>query len=1142
MIKMYLFLILVCAFMNLAAWGLTDSELIAVRDGFEQRRNQSLDSQIASPWPDISTSWGKVGFAIAALYRNTQLDKANEEVIAACQLFLDGTEDWVDFHWKGNTLFRIYEFFKSDSAFFPGRLTPQAEAKICEVFWEWWKWAAVEKSVADISRTEIEQSRTWWIEGSENHGMMRKSTAWSAAKILKDAAPYNTYTEIDNLTPEQHFVSWTTFFKEYLKERGKRGVMVEIYCSYNPYTMQGWYNFYDFADDPVLKQRANHLLDLYWADWGQGQIESVRGGGKTRVYLGAASETGTDSIMGLTWYYLNKGVSSSRHPNVMCAMTSQYRMPLVVMDIALDTAGRGTYESKTRRLGLNILPRPAEAPPEPLNSPTYVLDPDNGGILDYKYCTADFIIGSLMLPELPTANWSSISCQNRWHGVIFGGHRDARIFPQCAGTKPYNSFWSVQNKGTQITQRTDYTKYAEATRVFFSSPATGLVKSEENGWVFADVQNCYAAVKCVTGGYTWDGENWMVLNDWFSPIIMEVVSKSDYADFTAFKNAVKANTLTFDNGVLTYTGLDDSGTFTFYVNSSDLPKINGVEIDLAPSYTFESPFINEDWESGLVTITKGDRSLELDFGTLLNHWKLDESSGNIAQDSESPMHGNVYGNPVWSAQGNAGGALYFDGTDDYIDCGNSRSLNGEIDFTVMAWVKTDSATEQMVIQQRDEQYQGEYWVKLKENGKVNYAIYNGGYQFNFDSVKTVNDGQWHHVAVTRSGQTGTIYIDGIADASAGGDIKPLLSERDVFIGFDKLGGTKYFKGYLDDIRIYTVCLDGSDIQNIINPKITLASDINSDGYVNYVDFGSFANYWAGQAQDNVKFAVTSDNSGYAGYADVLDEITLRAGGPGDFMVTLGDMSPVSDAESMIEEVFGADFRWYPAVGKRERDSTAEMTYLRSFYSDNLSGTVNPGPLNAIETCYSFDAGPVHISVINVYYDGTSDTGTDGDVVAELRDWLADDLAASNKPWKLVFGHEPAFERPDDDYGDLRLISSLDKYPANRDLFWQLLQDNGVDAYICGQMHRYSLYQPYENGTYQLNVAESTGTGIYDCFLIINADSEILTFDVYRSLGGDSFNLVHSHTFNKALSADFNDDGSVDFGDVLVISREWLESR
>ncbi len=41
--------------------------------------------------------------------------------------------------------------------------------------------------------------------------------------------------------------------------------------------------------------------------------------------------------------------------------------------------------------------------------------------------------------------------------------------------------------------------------------------------------------------------------------------------------------------------------------------INGVPVDYAPDYTFKSPFLNENWNSGMVTISKGNRKKVLNF-------------------------------------------------------------------------------------------------------------------------------------------------------------------------------------------------------------------------------------------------------------------------------------------------------------------------------------------------------------------------------------------------------------------------------------------------------------------------------------------------------------------------------------------------
>jgi len=162
--------------------------------------------------------------------------------------------------------------------------------------------------------------------------------------------------------------------------------------------------------------------------------------------------------------------------------------------------------------------------------------------------------------------------------------------------------------------------------------------------------------------------------------------------------------------------------------------------------------------------------------------------------------------------------------------------------------------------------------------------------------------------------------------------------------------------------------------------------------------------------------------------------------------------------------------------------------------------------------YSFDAGPVHIVCINEYWNGGtaagSDIARDGDAVTELRQWLADDLASTDKPWKLVVGHEPAYPQPDEDWGDARHVGdSLDKYPANRDAFWDVLEQHDVAAYLCGHTHRFSHYLPPGSDVWQIDCAEARDLGQYGAFLIVEANDEMIRFDVYRSLSTGRFSLT-----------------------------------
>ena len=183
-----------------------------------------------------------------------------------------------------------------------------------------------------------------------------------------------------------------------------------------------------------------------------------------------------------------------------------------------------------------------------------------------------------------------------------------------------------------------------------------------------------------------------------------------------------------------------------------------------------------------------------------------------------------------------------------------------------------------------------------------------------------------------------------------------------------------------------------------------------------------------------------------------------------------------------------------------------MTWLRSYNSggNSLPNIVNVGPSGCVETTYSFDLENSHFVVLNQYYDGSSDIGTDGDVSDALFNWLESDLATTTKSHIFVFGHEPAYPQPDEYNGRLRhLGDSLDKYEQNRDRFWSLLSTANVDAYFCGHTHNYSSY--YYNGVWQVDAGHCRGagdTGAPSTFLIVNVDGDNISdvsIDVYRDI-------------------------------------------
>ena len=194
---------------------------------------------------------------------------------------------------------------------------------------------------------------------------------------------------------------------------------------------------------------------------------------------------------------------------------------------------------------------------------------------------------------------------------------------------------------------------------------------------------------------------------------------------------------------------------------------------------------------------------------LSSHWPMDEGRGTrVADLGYANTAGTTRNAPTWVA-GRKGTALYFDGIDDHISLPHgSVSLDGPTDFTLAAWVRTTSRRTGMIIQQRDGT-EGQYNLLLDANGAVRFWIYNGGYQFNFSTGVSINDGKWHLVVAQRAGRRGRIFIDGKLDATATGPLKPLSARLPVAIGWDLRDQNKFFHGTIDDVRVYNYIIDGT---------------------------------------------------------------------------------------------------------------------------------------------------------------------------------------------------------------------------------------------------------------------------------------------------------------------------------------------
>ena len=275
-----------------------------------------------------------------------------------------------------------------------------------------------------------------------------------------------------------------------------------------------------------------------------------------------------------------------------------------------------------------------------------------------------------------------------------------------------------------------------------------------------------------------------------------------------------------------------------------------------------------------------------------------------------------------------------------------------------------------------------------------------------------------------------------------------------------------------------------------------------------------------KSKENVTFSfiATADMRMFTGPEHQTSEYffgtceAIKTVGKGAFMVSLGDIDPPQQVQDTIQKVLGEDYPWYPVVGNHETETPEDMVWLRDHGKQEIPNLVRRGPENGEETTYSFDFNNAHFVVLNEYYDGLSDTGTNGDITTPLYTWLKKDLEENDKPLVFVLGHEPILSAPDYHNGRHRHQSDcLNAHPENSHRFQTLLRKHNVTAYVCGHTHNFSYLNI--NGLWQLDVGHSRGVGdkgAQSTFLKFLVGHHTCRVEVYRDdANGGSYLLTQT---------------------------------
>ncbi|MBD3365719.1 hypothetical protein GF360_00005, partial [candidate division WWE3 bacterium] len=260
-------------------------------------------------------------------------------------------------------------------------------------------------------------------------------------------------------------------------------------------------------------------------------------------------------------------------------------------------------------------------------------------------------------------------------------------------------------------------------------------------------------------------------------------------------------------------------------------------------------------------------------------WKFDEGEGTTAHDSTENGNDGTISGATWQDESMciSGECLYFDGTDDKVDS-FSTSQNAQ---TISFWIRPISTTDSFI------DLTGSIYVNASSGTVTGTGFTSPTVYVNGETSSTITANTWQFVTIT----TETAF-----DANA------------IVIG---LANSDYFKGYLDEIKIYPYARSASQILNDYAKGSASAGSnavlgANSFGGTNTASLSDgLVGYWK---MDDDSWADSSgngnDGTGYNGVTTAAGKFGDGGSFDGvDDYVEIGDTDVLSFGNGSIDTAF-----------------------------------------------------------------------------------------------------------------------------------------------------------------------------------------------------------------------------------------------
>lgn len=326
----------------------------------------------------------------------------------------------------------------------------------------------------------------------------------------------------------------------------------------------------------------------------------------------------------------------------------------------------------------------------------------------------------------------------------------------------------------------------------FTAECWAYLSGNSTGQILISLRNAsagqYSNMLAVGGGYLeWsDGTAWRLstttfpINQW-----VHVAVTRTSGTLRLFQNGTQVysatNTVNLTGARPYYIGSADDGSYSTngYIDEVRVSNISRYSSAFTPS---TAPFVND-----------SNTLLLLHFNGSNNSTIFLDDTGDGRTQNGVVAIGNAQ---ISTTQRKFGGtSAYFDGTGDYLNVTSSTLAFGTGDFTFECWFYSSIISNtQTILSFRDPNTADLGLGITLYASKVNIDTYAYNY---ITGTTTLSSNTWYHVAVSRSGNSMKLFINGVQEGSTA-TVNFNLTNYKWNIGY---GPNGYFTGYIDELRV-----------------------------------------------------------------------------------------------------------------------------------------------------------------------------------------------------------------------------------------------------------------------------------------------------------------------------------------------------